>query len=198
MRFWRNCTGKPTFLVILLAALIILSGCKKGDINIVRMNPLGDRLDTVGRVFEHYSQFRTIHWDTIDNGRGSHLVVFTGELSREQVIRAATGGAAAWLPAEKRYFEAVFPELRKVFIRVTFPILGKGSFNIGNVSLGMAAQNWTEWSDPFTADEKMAVINALYENNPEIHEVIKRYVDPSFPAASNLYFRITGIAVSGF
>ncbi|MGI6386206.1 MAG: hypothetical protein ACOX2W_03590 [Desulfomonilia bacterium] len=183
--------------LLCIAWALLAAGCKRGDINLVKKSVYGNRETTIGAAFDRCSHFAGTSWDRIQYEANRPIVVFTAELPIQVLLNTVTADAHNWLTLEKTYFEQIAPQLAYAYIRITFPVDQESkTFTLGDVMLGIASEKQTAWSPAFSQEKKERIIQAIYEDSPDIFTQVAACANPSFSAGSTLLRTLTGKDIS--
>lgn len=183
--------------LLCIAWTLLAAGCKRGDINLVKKGVYGGRETTIGTAFDRCSHFVDTSWDRIQYEANRPIVVFTAELPIQVLLNTIAADAHNWLTLEKTYFEQISPQLAHAYIRVTFPVAQESrTFALGDIMLGIASEKQTAWSPAFSPEKRKRIIQAIYEDSPDIFAQVSACANPSFSVGSTLLHTLTGRDIS--
>jgi len=176
---------------------LLAAGCKRSDIILVKKGVYGNYETAIGTAFDRCSHFVNTSWDRIQYEANRPMVVFTAEFPIQVFLNTVTADAHNWLTLEKTYFEQVAPQLTHAYIRITFPVIQENrTFTLGDVMLGIASEKQTAWSPAFSQEKKARIIQAIYEDSPDIFTQVAAYANPSFSMGITLLRTLTGKDIS--
>lgn len=183
--------------LLCIALTLLVAGCKRGDINLVKKGVYGNNKTMIGTAFERCSHFVDTSWDRVQYEANRPIVVFTAELPIQVLLNTISADAHNWLTIEKSYFEQVAPQLAHAYIRITFPVdRDSRTFTLGDIMLGIASEEETAWSPAFSPEKRERIIQAIYEDSPDIFTQVAACANPSFSVGSTLLHTLTGRDIS--
>ncbi|MFY9396982.1 MAG: hypothetical protein WAR22_01320 [Desulfomonilia bacterium] len=183
-------------VLLCIACTLLLPGCGRGDINLVKNATYGDHEMTIGLAFDGCSQFTSTSWKRLQYEANHPIVVFVAGLPVKALLETVYADSSDWIPSEKAYLDRLSPQLAGAYLRITFPLADDDTFRLGDIMFGIASRDSTVWSPSLPPEERERVIQCIYEDSPEILSELAPYANPSLPQGSTLLHTLTGKSVS--